>query len=156
MAKPDATAGQVIQAAKAAQIHEFIMTLPEGYDTHAGDRGTRLSGGQRQRITIARAILRNAPIVVLDEATAFADPESEEEIIEAISYLTKDKTVITIAHRLSSISHVDQILVMNKGEIVERGRHDALLDNHGIYAKLWANYKAAQAWDLQTKGEIHV
>ena len=151
MAKPDATDEEVVEAAKAAQIHEFIMALPEGYDTHAGDRGDRLSGGQRQRITIARAILRNAPIVVLDEATAFADPESEEEIIKAISYLTRDKTVITIAHRLFSITHVDQILVFDKGEIVERGRHDELLTNKGVYAGLWSNYETAQAWDLQAR-----
>lgn len=151
MAKPDATDEEVVEAAKAAQIHDFIMELPEGYDTHAGERGDRLSGGQRQRITIARAILRNAPIVVLDEATAFADPESEEEIIKAISFLTRDKTVITIAHRLSSITHVDQILVFDKGEIVERGRHEELLANSGVYAGLWSNYQAAQGWDLHAK-----
>ena len=151
MAKPDATDEEVVEAAKAAQIHDFIMELPEGYDTHAGERGDRLSGGQRQRITIARAILRNAPIVVLDEATAFADPESEEEIIKAISFLTRDKTVITIAHRLSSITHVDQILVFDKGEIVERGRHEELLANRGVYAGLWSNFEAAQAWDLHAK-----
>ncbi len=156
MAKPDATREEVIAAAKAAQIHNFIMELPEGYETHAGDRGGRLSGGQRQRITIARAILRNTPIVVLDEATAFADPESEEEIIKAISSLTRDKTVITIAHRLSSITNVDQILVLDKGEIVEQGKHDELLINKGIYAGLWSNYEAAQAWGLQAKGAAHV
>ena len=156
MAKPDASDEEVIEAAKAAHIHEFIMSLPEGYNTHAGDRGARLSGGQRQRITIARAILRDAPIVVLDEATAFADPESEEQIIQAIAHLTKEKTVITIAHRLSTITHVDQILVFDRGEIVERGKHDKLLTNKGIYAKLWSNYEAAQAWDLHSKGVVHV
>ena len=156
MAKPDASEEEVIEAAKAAHIHDYIMTLPDGYETHAGDRGARFSGGQRQRITIARAILRNAPIVVLDEATAFADPESEEEIIKAIAYLTKNKTVITIAHRLSTITHVDQILVFDKGEIVESGMHDELLTQEGLYAGLWANYKAAQSWDLHTKGVVHV
>ena len=125
--------------------------------THrAGDRGARLSGGQRQRITIARAILRDAPIVVLDEATAFADPESEEEIIKAIASLTKNKTVITIAHRLSTITHVDQILVFDHGRIIERGNHDALLLNKGLYARLWANYEAAQTWDLHAKGAASV
>lgn len=157
MAKPKASDQEVIEAAKAAQIHDFIKSLPEGYETHAGDRGARLSGGQRQRITIARAILRNAPIVVLDEATAFADPESEEEIIKAIAHLTKNKTIITIAHRLSTITHVDQILVFDKGEIVERGKHDMLLTNKGVYAKLWSNYETAQAWDLHAKeGVINV
>lgn len=156
MAKSDATDEEVTQAARAAQIHEFIMGLPEGYETHAGERGARLSGGQRQRITIARAILRNAPIVVLDEATAFADPESEEEIIKAIAYLTREKTVISIAHRLSSITGVDQILVLDQGKIVECGKHQELLANEGIYAGLWANYEAAQAWGLQGKGAAHV
>jgi ATP-binding cassette subfamily B protein IrtA len=156
MAKPAATDEMVTAAAEAAQIHDFIMTLPEGYDTRAGDRGARLSGGQRQRITIARAILRDAPIVVLDEATAFADPESEEEIIKAIASLTKNKTVITIAHRLSTITHVDQILVFDHGRIIERGKHDALLLNKGLYARLWANYEAAQTWDLHAKGAANV
>lgn len=151
MARPDATDEMVIEAARSAQIHDFIMTLPEGYDTRAGDRGTRLSGGQRQRVTIARAILRNAPIVVLDEATAFADPESEEEIIRAIAHLTKNKTVITIAHRLATITQVDQILVFDRGRIVERGRHDTLLANKGLYAQLWGSYEAAQAWDLHSR-----
>ena len=155
MAKPSATDEMVIAAAQAAQIHDFITSLPSGYDTLAGDRGTRLSGGQRQRITIARAILRDAPVVVLDEATAFADPESEEEIIKAIACLTKNKTVITIAHRLSTITHVDQILVFDKGCIVERGTHGALLSNNGLYARLWANYEAAQLWNLQAKGAVN-
>ena len=156
MAKPCASDDDVIQAAKAARIHDFIMSLPEGYETHAGDRGARLSGGQRQRITIARAILRNSPIVVLDEATAFADPESEEEIIKAIAHLTKNKTVITIAHRLSTITHVDQILVFDEGKLVEQGKHERLLANNGIYSKLWSNYEAAQSWDLHAKGGVHV
>jgi ATP-binding cassette, subfamily B, bacterial IrtA/YbtP len=156
MAKPGATDEMVIEAAKAAQIHDFIMTLPEKYETRAGDRGGRLSGGQRQRITIARAIMRDAPIVVLDEATAFADPESEEQIIKAIAHLTRNKTVFTIAHRLSTISHVDQILVFDRGSIVERGQHDVLLENKGLYSRLWANYEEAQNWDLHSKGGVHV
>lgn len=151
MARPDATDEMVIEAARAAQVHEFIMSLPKGYDTRAGDRGTRLSGGQRQRVTIARAILRDAPIVVLDEATAFADPESEEEIIKAIAHLTKNKTVITIAHRLATITQVDQILVFDCGKIVEQGQHDSLLANKGLYARLWSSYKAAQNWDLHAR-----
>lgn len=156
MAKPNATDEMVKAAAKAAQIHDFIASLPKGYDTLAYDRGARLSGGQRQRITIARAILRDAPVVVLDEATAFADPESEEAIIKAIACLTKNKTVITIAHRLSAITHVDRILVFDKGRIVERGSHDALVLNNGLYARLWANHETAQCWELHAKGVKNV
>ncbi len=156
MARPDATDEMVIAAARAAQIHDFIMTLPQGYDTHAGDRGTRLSGGQKQRITIARAILRDTPIVVLDEATAFADPESEAQIIRAIACLTRNKTVITIAHRLSTITRVDQILVFDQGRIVERGNHGTLVSQGGLYARLWGNYQAARDWDLHAKGVEHV
>ena len=155
MAKPGATDEMVTAAAQAARVHDFIMSLPQGYDTCAGDRGTRLSGGQRQRITIARAILRDAPIVVLDEATAFADPESEDQIIQAIARLTQNKTVITIAHRLSTITHVDQILVFNHGRIAGKGKHDALLLNSGLYARMWANYNAAQTWNLRSKGTFN-
>ncbi|MEJ2498350.1 MAG: ABC transporter ATP-binding protein [Sulfurovaceae bacterium] len=117
MANPTATNEDMVQACKAAQIHEFILSLPNGYETTAGDRGTNLSGGQKQRITIARAILRNTPIVVLDEATAFADPENEEEIIKALANLMKNKTVIVIAHRLSTIKDVDQIVVFDNAEV---------------------------------------
>ena len=148
LAMPEASDSQMIRAAKAAQIHEFISSLPQGYDTIAKDRGTRLSGGQRQRITIARAILRDAPIVVLDEATAFADPENEEQIIRAVASLMKGKTVIIIAHRLSSIANVDQIIVFDKGRIVEKGQHEELVQNDGIYAVLWSSYQKAQSWNL--------
>jgi len=149
LGRPDATDREVAGAAKAAQIHEFILSLPGGYDTIAGDRGTRLSGGQKQRITIARAILRNAPIVVLDEATAFADPENEEKIINALASLMKGKTVIVIAHRLSGITKADQILVFDRGSIAEKGRHDALIQNSsGIYRVLWNNYEQARSWNL--------
>ena len=148
LAKPDASDKEVYTAAKASQIHDFISSLPDGYGTVAGDRGTRLSGGQKQRITIARAILRNAPIVVLDEATAFADPENEEEIIKAVSSLMKGKTVIIIAHRLSTIRNVNQIIVFDKGKIAEKGRHEELIKNKGVYAVLWNNYEKAQSWNL--------
>ncbi|ACZ12589.1 ABC transporter ATP-binding protein [Sulfurospirillum deleyianum] len=153
MANPNASDDAVIEAAKAAQIHDFIMSLPQGYETLAGDRGTRLSGGQKQRLTIARAILRNAPIVILDEATAFADPENEEEIVKALANLTKDKTVIIIAHRLSTIKDVDQIIVFDKGRIKECGKHETLLAQKGLYAMLWENYEQAQHWDLRTTRE---
>ncbi|RXJ69749.1 ABC transporter ATP-binding protein/permease [Halarcobacter ebronensis] len=154
MANPKATDEDVIAAAKAAKIDEFINTLPNGYDTKAGDRGANLSGGQKQRITIARAILRDAPIIVLDEATAFADPESEEEIIKALSNLTKNKTVIMIAHRLSTIKNVDQIVVFDKGEISEIGKHEQLIENRKIYFQLWENYKEATKWNLE-KGDCN-
>lgn len=154
MANPNATDEMIIEAAKAAQIHDFIMSLPQGYETLAGDRGTRLSGGQKQRLTIARAILRNSPIVVLDEATAFADPENEEEIIKALANLTKNKTVIVIAHRLSTIKDVDQIIVFEQGCVKEYGKHEVLLSNRGLYSMLWSNYEKAQHWDLRTIKEL--
>jgi ATP-binding cassette subfamily B protein len=148
LAKPDASDEAVAQAAKASQIHDFIASLPNGYQTVAGDRGIRLSGGQKQRITIARAILRNAPIVVLDEATAFADPENEDAIIKAVSSLMKGKTVIIIAHRLSTIKNVNQIVVFDQGRIVQQGRHDELIASGGVYAHLWHKYEQAQSWNL--------
>jgi ATP-binding cassette, subfamily B, bacterial IrtA/YbtP len=154
IARNGASDEDMTAAAKAAQIHDFIMTLPDKYETAAGDRGTKLSGGQRQRITIARAILRNTPIVVLDEATAFADPENEEEIIKALSNLMKNKTVIVIAHRLSAIKDVEQIVVLDRGKLSETGRHDELLQKQGIYARLWRNYEKAQHWNLHRKGDV--
>ena len=154
IANTNASDEDMIKAAKAAQIHEFILSLPNGYETIAGDRGTNLSGGQKQRITIARAILRNTPILVLDEATSFADPENEEEIIKALSNLMKNKTVIVIAHRLSTIKDVNQIIVFDNGEIKERGKHEELLNLQGIYAKLWSNYEKAQNWDIHHVGVI--
>ena len=148
LANDSASDEDMIEAAKAAQIHDFIMSLPNGYETLAGDRGTNLSGGQKQRVTIARAILRNTPVVVLDEATAFADPESEDQIIRALSNLMRNKTVIVIAHRLSTIKDVSQIAVFDKGRITEIGKHNELLEKHGIYAGLWSNHERAQNWDL--------
>jgi len=153
MANTNATKEDVYNAARAAQIHDFIESLPNGYDTKAGDRGANLSGGQKQRITIARAILRDNSIIVLDEATAFADPENEEEIIKALANLMKDKTVIVIAHRLSTIKDVDQIIVLDEGEILEVGKHQELLENKKIYSKLWENYIKASDWNLETKQE---
>jgi len=144
----DADDAAVEAAARAAQAHEFIMTLPQGYATQVGERGVFLSGGQRQRITIARAILQNRPILVLDEATAFADPENEAALIEALSVLMRGKTVIMVAHRLSTIRDADQILVFDRARLVEHGRHDALVSAHGVYARLWRNYETAQNWSL--------
>ena len=128
----------VIQAAKTAHAHDFIIGLPQGYDTLVGERGLRLSGGQRQRIAIARAILKDAPILILDEATSALDSESEEAIQNSLHELMEGKTVIAIAHRLSTIQSMDRLLVMNQGEIIEDGNHDELLAHNGLYARLWA------------------
>ncbi|WP_418646750.1 ABC transporter ATP-binding protein [Thauera butanivorans] len=144
-----ATMDEVIAAARAAQAHEFITALPQGYDTPAGERGVFLSGGQRQRITIARAILQSRPILVLDEATAFADPENEAALVAALSNLMRGKTVLMVAHRLSTIRDADQILVFDQGRLVERGRHEALLAERGVYERLWSNYEQAQGWALR-------
>jgi ATP-binding cassette subfamily B protein IrtA len=145
---PNASQKEIETAAKAAQAHDFIIHLPDGYNTIAGDRGTRLSGGQRQRITIARAILQNRPIVVLDEATAFADPENEVALIHALANLMQGRTVIVIAHRLATIKDVDQIVVFDQGKVVEKGQHEQLVHQNGVYARLWRNYEEAQGWSL--------
>jgi len=146
---PDASLEQVKAAARAAQAHDFIEALPQGYASHAGERGSFLSGGQRQRICIARAILQNRPILLLDEATAFADPENEAAIIAALSELIRGKTVLLIAHRLPSITSAEQILVFDKGELIEQGRHDNLINKNGLYARLWHSYQQAQNWALR-------
>ncbi|MEM7798729.1 MAG: ABC transporter ATP-binding protein [Chloroflexota bacterium] len=150
LGRPNATDAEVEAAAKAAQAHDFILNeLPKGYETKAGERGTRLSGGQRQRITIARAILQDSPIVVLDEATAFADPENEAKIHAAIAHLAAGKTLIVVAHRLSTIRDADQIVVLDKGQVAECGQHAHLVAANGIYARLWAKFTEAQGWGLR-------
>lgn len=128
---------KVIEAAKIANAHEFIMQQPKGYDTNIGDRGGKLSGGQRQRISIARAILKNPPILILDEATSALDTESERLVQDALNNLMKNRTSIVIAHRLSTIINADEIVVINQGELVEQGSHKELLEKNGIYKKLY-------------------
>ncbi|MEM7365922.1 MAG: ABC transporter ATP-binding protein [Pseudomonadota bacterium] len=142
---PDATISEIETSARKANIHDTIISFPEGYQTIVGEHGVRLSGGEQQRLTIARAILRDAPIIVLDEATAFVDPENERLLQDAITELVSGKTVIMIAHRLSTIAGADNILVVDEGQIVERGRHDPLLATGGLYAQLWQDFNAADA-----------
>lgn len=149
--RPDATHEEVVAAAKAAQCHEFIERLPDGYATRIGDRGVYLSGGEAQRVCVARAILKNAPVLVLDEATAFADPENEWKMQQALQHLIRDKTVIIIAHRLSSIVAAQQILVLKQGQLVQSGRHEVLSKTDGVYKKMWDAYTDAFRWQLDTK-----
>jgi ATP-binding cassette subfamily B protein len=134
--KPDASDDEVIAAAKAAHAHEFLLKLPEGYDTFLGERGVRLSGGQRQRISIARAILKNAPLLLLDEATSALDTESERAVQAALETAMRGRTTLVIAHRLSTIVNADRIVVLDAGQIVEIGTHHELLSRGGLYAKL--------------------
>jgi ATP-binding cassette subfamily B protein len=152
----NASREEIIAAAEAARCHEFIEKLPQGYDTVIGTKNIHLSGGERQRIVIARAILKNAPIIVLDEATAFADPENEQKIQKAFEKLMKDKTVIIIAHRLSTVRGADKILVVDGGKVVEQGRHDGLVNSGGCYSRMWEQYTGALRWKLIQKEESHV
>jgi len=135
--KVGATEAEIVAAAKAACAHEFIMGFPLGYETPVGEHGTQLSGGQRQRVAVARALVKNAPIILLDEATAALDSESEQQVQEAIEHLCQNRTTIVIAHRLHTIMHADAILVVEGGEIVERGRHEDLLRRGGRYASFF-------------------
>ena len=145
---PDATHEQVVEAAKKACCHDFISALPQGYDTVIGEGGSTLSGGEKQRISIARAMLKDAPIILLDEATASVDPENEVHLQQAISALVKNKTLIVIAHRLSTIRDADQILVVDNGKIVEKGVHDELIQQKGIYQNFWNIRQKARNWKL--------
>ena len=151
MAKTGSTKEDVIKACKKARCHDFIVKLPDGYDTVLG-KGTYLSGGEKQRIAVARAILKDAPILVLDEATSFADSENEYLMQEALSELVKDKTVIMIAHRLNTIEHANQILVISDGKIAERGKHEDLILADGIYKRLFDIYKKTNIWQMDIEG----
>ncbi|MDC7220047.1 MAG: ABC transporter ATP-binding protein [Spirochaetales bacterium] len=150
--KPDATEEEIILAAQKANAHDFIQSLPGGYQTMVGENGANLSGGEKQRISIARAILKDTPIVLLDEATSSLDPENEIYIQEAISRLLLDKTVIVIAHRLKTIKEADRILVFREGEIVEEGEHSALLEQNGLYSRMWEEQENALGWTVGNQG----
>lgn len=145
----EASHKEVIEAAKKACCHEFISKLPDGYNTVIGEGGASLSGGEKQRISIARAIMKDAPIVILDEATANVDPENEKDLMDAIEALTKEKTIIMIAHRLKTVRHADQIVVVDKGRIVQRGNHDQLMKEDGIYKRFVDARKKAVSWKLE-------
>ena len=154
MARPGAAREEVVNALKAAQCMDIIEKLPEGIDTVVGTKGIYLSGGEQQRIAIARAILKNAPILILDEATAFADPDNEVRVQQALSALSKGKTVLMIAHRLSSITGADCIYVMQNGEIAESGTHDELIRKNGMFTHMWKNYSEAAEWKIEKEAEL--
>lgn len=152
--KPDATDAEVERAASLARCDDFIARFPKGYDTNAGDAGARLSGGERQRLAIARAILKDAPIIILDEATAFTDPENEDKLQQSIDHLTKGKTLIVIAHRLSTIMYADKILVLEDGAISAEGTHEQLLSSSQTYLDMWKAHISAMDWSMNKEAEI--
>ena len=150
---PEATREQVMEALMAAQCKDILEKLPDGIDTLIGTGGTYLSGGEQQRIALARAILKDAPIVVLDEATAFADPENEVLIQKAFDVLTKDRTVIMIAHRLSTVVGADRIIVLEEGHVAEQGTHAQLVAAGGLYSRMWTDYNKAVQWKIISEKE---
>ena len=146
--RPDATREEVIEAAKKACCHDFISQLPDGYDTVIGEGGATLSGGEKQRISIARAIMKDSPIIILDEATANVDPENEKELVEAVDALTREKTIIMIAHRLKTVRNADQIVVVDRGQIAQKGTHDELMRQEGIYRRFIDSREQAVSWKI--------
>lgn len=156
LGKPDATDEEVAAALHAAQCDDIIQKFPDGAGTTIGTKGVYLSGGERQRIAIARAVLKNAPIIILDEATAFADPDNEAKVQKAFSELSKGKTVIMIAHRLSTVADADCIYVIKDGLIAESGRRDELLEKNGVFAEMWKEYAASVEWKVAKEGESNV
>ena len=153
-ARPEASRDEVLAAAHAAQCDDILEKLPQGLDTVVGTKGVYLSGGEQQRIALARAILKNAPIVVLDEATAFADPENEHQIQKAFEALTRNKTVLMIAHRLSTVQDADNIIVLSDGKIAEQGNHRDLLQKNGVYAAMWADYQRSAQWKVGKEAAV--
>ena len=147
--RPEAPMAEVVSAAKKACCHDFIMALPEGYETVIGEGGASLSGGEKQRISIARAMMKDAPVIFLDEATANVDPENENELMQAIQALTAEKTVIMIAHRLKTVEHASQILVVDHGKVVQQGAHEALLAQDGIYKDFIGERREAASWKVK-------
>ena len=150
LGNPKATDEEVMAAARNAQCEEFIAKLPQGYDTSAGEAGKRLSGGEKQRIAIARMMLKNAPVVILDEATAFTDPENEDKIQRSIAALTKGKTLLVIAHRLSTIKNADNIVVLKNGAIAAEGRQEELLESCPLYRDMWQAHIGAKSWAVSS------
>ena len=149
--QPDAPMEKVVEAAKKACCHEFIEALPDGYDTVIGEGGASLSGGEKQRISIARAMMKDAPVIFLDEATANVDPENENDLMKAIQTLTEEKTVIMIAHRLKTVEHADQILVVDHGKIVQQGTHGNLMKEEGIYRNFISERREAASWKVKNQ-----
>ena len=152
LARPNAGREAVIKALEAAQCSDIIEKLPEGIDTVIGSRGIFLSGGEQQRIAIAQAILKDAPIIILDEATAFADPDNESRVQAALSSLAKGRTVIIIAHRLTTVLGADRIFVRDGGEIKEQGTHQELIEQNGLYSQMWKSYQTSIQWKVQKEG----
>lgn len=148
MGRPEATREEVLKALEYAQCADIIEKLPKGVDTVIGTKGVYLSGGEQQRIAIARVMLKNAPVIILDEATAFADPDNENRVQAAFSNLSKGKTVIMIAHRLSTIANADRIYVLKDGEIAESGTSRELMEKNGLFSKMWQDYQTSVRWKV--------
>ncbi len=153
MGRPDASDAEVLDALKKAQCSDIIAKLPQGVNTVIGSKGTYVSGGEMQRLSIARAFLKNAPILILDEATAFADPDNERKVQLAFENLSKDKTVIMIAHRLSTVTNADRIYVLKDGKIAESGTHETLVDAGGVYTHMWNEYNKSVNWQVGKAGK---
>ena len=152
MGRPDASDEEVMQALKDAQCMDIIAKFPDGADTMIGSKGIYVSGGECQRLSIARAFLKNAPVLILDEATAFADPDNERLVQQAFEKLSKDKTVIMIAHRLSTVTNADCIYVMANGKVAESGTHNELIEANGIYSRMWNEYNKSVSWQVGKAG----
>ena len=152
LGRPEATREEVLAALRSAQCGDILEKLPQGVDTVIGSRGVYLSGGEQQRIAIARVMLKNTPVIILDEATAFADPDNEARVQAAFARLAEGKTVLMIAHRLSTVAHVDQIFVVEEGRIAEHGSYDQLLARDGLFRRLWDNYQTSTQWKVAKEG----